>query len=152
MKWNSKDLQQYISAKEYVDTIIMPLIPFSMSRDADLEKGAFQSEVLSIFAKEIEKELTGRIMLIPDYYYLKSADKEAETERINQWNADVQSQPFTNTFFLTFDASWKKNEQELNGHLLWLPAIQSGNLHSTEMHTIIRDQVKQISELIRAYW
>ncbi|WP_099158351.1 DUF2487 family protein [Virgibacillus ndiopensis] len=152
MQWIKEDLQQYIQAKEYVDTIIVPLIPYHLSQDSELEKNAFQSEVLSIFAKEIEKELSGRVMLTPNYHYLKSGSKEEELKRINSWAGDALSQPFKNVFFVTFDSTWKKNEQALDGTLIWLPGIQSGDLKSNEMRSFIHDQVEQIGEFIKSYW
>ncbi|AXI09339.1 DUF2487 family protein [Oceanobacillus sp. 143] len=150
MRWRSSDLNQYENAKQYVDTIIIPCMPFHM--DANSEKLAFQNELLTIFASEIEKVLAGRVMLMPTYSYLKSAEKEAEIRRINAWITDIKKQPFTSIFLLTLDAAWKKNEQALDGHLLWLPSVQSGNLQSNEMKAVIRDQVNQIIELIRSYW
>ncbi|MEC5422472.1 YpiF family protein [Virgibacillus sp. C22-A2] len=152
MKWKRADIQQYIQAKEYIDTALIPLVPFQLSNETDLEKNTFQSEVLSVFSNEIEKELTGRVLLTPTYNYIKSTSKELETERINGWAEDIQKQPFKFVFFVTFDSTWKKNERELNGNLLWLPGIQSGDLQTKEMHAVIRDQVTQISELIRSYW
>ncbi|RDW19063.1 DUF2487 domain-containing protein [Oceanobacillus arenosus] len=148
MKWRSSDLKQYQNAKEYIDTVIIPIIPFQI----DLEMLAFQSEVLTIFANEIEKELAGRVMLMPTYSYLKTVDPQSEINRINAWIANIKEQPFTNVFLLTFDANWKKNEKEVHGHLLWLPSVKSGNLQSNEMKAMIRDQTNQIIELIQVYW
>lgn len=152
MKWKKVDIKQYKEAKKYIDTVLVPLVPFHLSNDNDIEKSAFQSEVLSVFTNEIEKELTGRIMLVPNYHYIKGACKEGEVERIKTWIEDILKQPFEHVFFVTFDSSWKKNEQALDGTLLWLPGIHSADLHSKEMHSLIRDQVEQISELIRSYW
>src|SRR5690625_8053528 len=92
MKWASQDLERYTQAKEYVDTIIMPLIPFQISPDNEAGKEAVQSEALSIIAKEIEKELSGRVMLLPSYHYVKSADKEKETARLNDLVKEVEKQ------------------------------------------------------------
>ncbi|MUK87277.1 DUF2487 family protein [Ornithinibacillus sp. L9] len=152
MKWNEQDIENYVGAKEYIDTIILPLLPFQLSQDANTKKDAFASEVLTIFSNEIEKELTGRILLTPSYYYLKSADKEQEVKRLNAWVEDMKKQPFKHIFYVSFDSSWKKNEKDLNGNLLWLPGIQSGDVHSEEMQKLIRQQVQQIVELIRSYW
>jgi|SRR5690625_905298 len=152
MKWASQDLERYTQAKEYVDTIIMPLIPFQISPDNEAGKEAVQSEALSIIAKEIEKELSGRVMLLPSYHYVKSADKEKETARLNDLVKEVEKQPFTHKFFITFDMGWKKHEQDLQSHLLWFPSIQSKELESKEVVSIIRTQVLQICELIRSYW
>jgi hypothetical protein len=152
MKWKKSDLNQYKQAKDYIDTILIPLVPFHLSNDNDIEKSAFQSEVLSVFTNEIENELSGRIMLTPNYYYLKNHEIGLEVERLNAWVNDIQKQPFTHVFFVTFDTSWRKNEQAMQGSLVWLPGLHSGDLHSKEMHVLIRDQVEQIGELIRSYW
>lgn len=152
MKWIQKDLQQYVHAKEFVDTIIVPLLPFQLSNDSNLDKDAFQGEVLSAFNRELEKELTGRVLLAPDYHYLRSADKQAEIDRIHTWVDDMQTQPFHYVFFVTSDSGWKKSEQTLQGNLLWLPAIAVESMKSTEIQSVIRNQVKEVSELIRSYW
>ncbi|WP_164668768.1 DUF2487 family protein [Virgibacillus doumboii] len=151
MKWNNKDLQEYIQAKEYVDTIIVPLLPFHLSKDTEYVKDAFQREVLDAFTHELEKELTGRVMLTPVYNYIKSASKDEEIERINSWVDEIEKQPFTYIFHVTFDSSWKKSEQLLKGTLLWLPG--AGNASQTnDLRPVIRSQVEQVSELIKSYW
>jgi hypothetical protein len=152
MKWKKEDLTQYVQAKEYVDTVLIPLIPFQFTDETNIDKNAFQSEVLSILTNEIEKELTGRVMLTPNYHYVKSADLEKESEILQHWTEEVKKQPFKHVFFLTFDSGWKKFENKLDGTLLWLPGVKSGDLKSAEMHTVIKDQVEQIGELIRSYW
>ncbi|SDQ54689.1 Protein of unknown function [Virgibacillus subterraneus] len=152
MKWKKSDLHQYVNAKEYVDTIIIPLIPFQLSNDSVLEKDAFQREVLVAFSYELEKELTGRVLLTPNYNYLKSSHKDQEIVRINSWIDDIEQQPFNHIFYVTFDSTWKKNEQGMRGTLLWLPGVSDGTLQSNEMHSIIRSNVEQVSELIRSYW
>lgn len=152
MRWIKSDLERYVGAKEYIDTLLVPLLPFGFSDDASLAKNAFQIEVLSIFLNELEKELSGRVVLTPNYHYLKMAKKEDEIERLNSWIQDAQEQPFEHVFFVTFDSTWKKEERSINGSLLWLPGTHSGDLQSKETVGMIRDQVDQVSELIRSYW
>lgn len=152
MKWVGSDLKRYTQAKEYVDTIIMPLIPFNLSHDSDALKKANQNEILTIIMKEIENELSGRIMLIPNYYYLYNADKSSEVGRLNNLNDNLSTQPFEHAFFITFDTEWKKHEKNLDGNLLWMPGLQSADAQSKEVALLIRDYVSQICELIRSYW
>src|SRR5690625_6430352 len=116
MKWNKASLEQYVHAKEDLDTLIIPLSPCHLSQDNDLKKSAFQSELLAIFSNEIEKELTGRIMLTPSFNYLKKSNKETEANRLNEWLDDAKTQPFNHIFFVTFDAAWKKNKEAINVH------------------------------------
>jgi len=151
MKWNNTDLEKYIQAKEFIDTVIIPLQPFQIGNDSNLSKEAFQREVLSIFVNEIEKELSGRILLVPEFNYLKS-DIQNESEKVNVWIEELNKQPFKTIILMTFDSGWKKVENDLTGQLLWLPGIQSGDINSPEMKAIINSQVQQISELIRSYW
>lgn len=152
MKWFNKDLEKYVTAKEYVDTVIIPLQAFQLSDDTNIKKDAFQLEVLSIYAAEIEKELSGRVMLTPTYHFLKTANLTDEVNRLNSWIKDIKQQPFTEVFIFTFDNSWKKLEKDLEGNLLWFPGMKTGNIQTPEAATLIRNQVEQISELIRSYW
>lgn len=152
MKWFHEDVKKYKTAKEYIDTAIIPLQAFQLTDEQTLEDDAFQREVLSIYAQEIEKELSGRMMLTPTYNYMKFASSESELARLNEWVKHLQEQPFKTIFVMTFDMEWKKNEKGLDANLLWLPGIKKGNIRSEETIQVIRSQVEQISELIRSYW
>lgn len=152
MKWTKNDIEKYIQSKEYIDTTIIPLLPFHIADDNDAKESAFQSELLTIIANEIEKEITGRILLLPSYYYIKKNTLETEAERLNAWTDEVLQQEFEHTFYITFDSSWKKHEKLLEGDLIWLQMVKSGDIHSKEMEPVIRDQTKQMIELIRSYW
>ncbi|GAA0444318.1 YpiF family protein [Lentibacillus halophilus] len=152
MEWMKNDLQQFVQAKEYVDTAIVPLLPFQLSYDASLEKDAFQSEAQAVFLRELERELTGRIMMIPGYRYLKSADKESELNRLRTWIRDIQAQPFFHVFFITSDSGWKKHEQALPGTLIWLPLTAGNDSDPENMQPIIKEQVGEVSDLIKSYW
>ncbi|SFE45962.1 Protein of unknown function [Lentibacillus persicus] len=152
MKWVKHDLQHYVQEKEYIDTIIIPLLPFQLSNESNLEKDALQNELLSVFNRELEKELTGRVLLAPDYHYLASADKQVELERLDTWVNDIQTQPFPFVFFITSDAEWKKIEQKLGGNLLWLPFIATESMKPSEVQSAVRTQVKEVTGLIRSYW
>lgn len=152
MKWTKTDMEKYKDAKEFVDTLLIPLSPFEIGEDTSLEKDAFQQEVLHLYVHEIEQQLAGRLLLIPSYMYLKSIAKDNEVNRIQQFVSNAQKQPFEHVFFITFDASWRKYEADLNGHVLWVPSVQTGDLKSKEVQSLIKDQVTQLSELIRSYW
>lgn len=152
LKWTNEDLAKYVEAKEYVDTIILPMQAFQVSDEKALNQDAFNLEVLSIYASEIEKELSGRVLLTPTYYYVKSADMNAEIERLTAWVEEFQQQPFEKIFIFTFDKTLKKLEKELPCELIWFPGMKIGDVRSKEAGQLIRNQVEQISELIRSYW
>jgi len=152
VKWTSEDLEKYVQAKEYIDTAIIPVLGFQMNQEKEMAKDAIQREILSIYSNEIEKELSGRVLLTPQYNYIKSKDLKDEIARLNNWIEYIQEQPFTSVFLLTFDNQWKKCERDINGELLWFPSVQTANIKSEETIQMIRSQVEQISELIRSYW
>lgn len=152
MRWLKDDVEKYVEAKEYVDTVVIPVQPFQISTDDQLVKDTFAGEVLSIYANEIEKELSGRILLTPTYTYNKLSKIEQEVTRLNEWITDIQKQPFEHIFVLTLDLNLKKEERSLDGNLLWLPGLKPTDLQSQEAVQMIRSQIEQISELIRSYW
>lgn len=152
MQWKKKNVDQYLEAKEYIDTMLIPLMPFQIAEDSQLSSNAFQNEVLTVFSLEIEKELAGRIMLAPNYNYLLTADRTDEITRLNKWTCEIMKQPFKHIFLFSFDAGWKKYEKSLDGNLLWIPGIPSGDINSKETQSSVRQQVAQVCELIRSYW
>lgn len=152
MKWKKSDLEKYVPEKEYIDTLVVPLFPIVFSNDHQLANQALQTEILSILTNELEQELAGRVLLTPSYNYLKSTNKELEISRVNDWVKDAKKQPFKHVFLITYDPSWKKNERNLDGSLLWIPSITPDDTHSEEMKKFIRNQVNQLVELIKSYW
>ncbi|CDQ19509.1 Protein of unknown function [Halobacillus karajensis] len=151
MRWTKADTTQYLPEKQYIDTVIIPLVPFNPASDQHMVKQAFQRELNQVFTNLIEKEYKGRIFLAPDYHYL-DGQQEIEFTRVNAWIQKFKEQPFQHIFLFTFDNTWKKYESELDGHLLWVPGMGSGDIQSTETQSFVREQAHQISELIQAYW
>lgn len=154
MKWIGNDLKQYQEAKEYIDTLIFPLVPITFSDDAQLFELAIRNELIMILTNELEKELHGRLLLAPTYYYLstKENDFQQEFSRINDWVKDSKNQPFQHVFFITNDATWKMYEKELQGILLWIPSIKTDDISDEKVNQYIRGQVEQLSELLQMYW
>lgn len=152
MKWRTEDLEKYVQAKEYIDSIIIPLQPFHVSDEVALQKDARERNVLSLFVNDIENELSGRVLLTPTYNYFKFANKETEVARLNEWITDLKTQPFENIFLLTLDSSWKKVEKTIDGELIWLQGIGDADIQAEETVKLIKNQVQQISELLRSYW
>ncbi|WP_101844081.1 DUF2487 family protein [Halobacillus sp. Marseille-P3879] len=151
MQWTKEDIELYAAEKKYVDTLIIPLIPFNPEADHTLVKEAFQRELNQLTTQLLEKEYRGRVLLAPDYNYI-TGQYEHETQRINEWIEKFKKQPFEHVFLFTFDTKWKRWEQNLNGNLLWIPSLNERNLQSSETRSYVKEQIHQISELIRAYW
>lgn len=153
MKWNYKDMDMYVQAKEYVDTFLVPFVPYSFSRnDEDTKKLAFHAELMDVFVNEIEKQYKGRILLAPSFTYLLDGDYSEEITKLNNIVKHAKENGFKQILFFTFDNKWKKRENLLDGTLLWVPAIKSQDLQSEESQNMIRTQIDEVLELITTYW
>lgn len=152
MKWSTLNVEMFVGAKEYVDTAIIPLMPFEISNDDRLEKITTQHEYLSLITTELERELTGRVMLMPAYHYLKTNDLEEEVKRLESWCEEIKKQPFQHIFFITFEPQWKKREADLSGEIIWTSAIDINDKNTQKIKTEIKNQTDQIKELIKIYW
>lgn len=153
MKWNGQDVSLYSQSKEFVDTGIVPLIPYSLSgSEKELTQLANQSELLTLFMKEVEEEYRGRIFLAPSFTYLKESSIDKEIERINEWAERMEVEGFKHLLFFTFDHQWKKVERKINPSLIWMPIPQVHDIHNEEAKKVLRSQIEQVTELITAYW
>ncbi|UFU01296.1 YpiF family protein [Radiobacillus kanasensis] len=151
MQWKEQDMHQYIEAQEYVDTLVIPLIPIQLEKPNEIVKHAAMSELTEYGAKAIENQFKGRIFLSPSFQYFKSSSTKLDTISLQQWIAYYDHLPFKHVFLFTFDHAWKKVERELNASLLWLPAI-SGKVEDAKTSEILKEQLNQMMDLIQSYW
>lgn len=152
MLWNKEDLRQFVQAKEYIDTLMVPLVPFTFEEDAEMEKKAGQGEIIRLFTREIEKEFKGRLVLSPEYTYLSQSRKEDEEVRLSQWVDNIKKQPFEHIFFFTFDSHWRKFEKKMEGTIIWVPGISGNDLSEEEVQKAVKTQLSDIKQFIRSYW
>ena len=61
--------------KEYVDTAVIPLIPVSFG-DENETSAASMSEFITLLSTLLERQFTGRILLLPPFTYLTEDDYE----------------------------------------------------------------------------
>ncbi|QDP40451.1 DUF2487 family protein [Radiobacillus deserti] len=151
MQWKESDIMQYIEAKEYVDTLIIPLIPMPLEKEEELVKYAGMAELTHFAAMTIENQFKGRIFLSPSFHYFKSTSKKLDITLLQQWIKQYQQLPFDHVFLFTFDHAWKKVEKELDGTLLWLPAV-GGKIEEARASEMMKEQLHQIMDLIQSYW
>ncbi|MGG4267352.1 YpiF family protein [Peribacillus simplex] len=148
MKWTAKDIDMYMQSKEYVDTVLIPLVPLSFGRQ--MKQTGSMNEFLTILSLEIEKQMKGRILLLPTFHYL--SDEMDKAERLNRWANEVKAKDFKHIFFLTSDFEWKKEEKELENNLVWIPAIPLESLETEQAREMINQQVIQILDIFTYNW
>ncbi|MED4691645.1 YpiF family protein [Peribacillus frigoritolerans] len=148
MKWTAKDLDMYMQSKEYVDTVLIPLVPLSFK--GQMKQTGSMNEFLTILSLEIEKQMKGRILLLPTFHYL--SDEMDKVGRLKRWANEVKENNFEHVFFLTSDFEWKKEERELENNLVWIPAIPLEGLEIEQAREMINQQVLQILDIFSYNW
>lgn len=150
MKWVSKDIETYLTAKEYVDTAVVPL--YSVSFGNEMKQSASSAEFITLLTNLLERQFTGRIMMIPPYTYLKSEQFVDIVEGLKKWEEDLEKNEFKHIFYITSDIDWKNSELELAGSLIWLPSLPLEHLNDSQKVSMIESQVKQILSLFTQKW
>jgi len=149
MKWTSKDMSQYVQSKEYIDTAVIPLIPISF--EAEIKTMASHGEYITILSHELERQFKGRVILLPSYSYLHKNTLESKVEQLNDFVAHIKND-MKHVFLLTSDSVWSQKEQELEGKLVWLPAIPLEDMEEKYKQKIIQNQMNQLLPMFIQKW
>jgi hypothetical protein len=148
MRWVAADVEMYQKAAEYVDTAIVPLLPVSFGDD--MKQNASMAEFIGILTTQLEKQFKGRIFLFPDFVYIKG--HESSIKALKEWENTLLDKQFKNVFYVTSDSSWRQQEKELTGNLLWLPSLSLEHMQEQQKVAIVEDQVNQLLSLFTEKW
>jgi hypothetical protein len=150
MKWVSKDIETYLTAKEYVDTAVIPVI--SVSFGNEMMQSASSAEFITLLTSYLERQFTGRLLLLPPFTYLKSDHPEYIIQQMKKWEENIEKNEFKHIFYITSESDWKIYEKELTGSLIWLPSLPLEHLNDQQKISMIESQVKQLLSLFTQKW
>ncbi|KAB2338312.1 DUF2487 family protein [Cytobacillus depressus] len=150
MKWISQDIDMFQQSKEYVDTVVLPLLPVSLS--TDMKQTASMSEFISLLSVPLERQFRGRLLMLPGFSYLNSVSMDKLKEEVLSWESEFLANGFKHVFYVTSDSNWKAIEGELEGNLLWLPSLPLENMEEQSRNSILENQVKQLLNLFLQKW
>lgn len=150
MKWIPHDIELYLKAKEYIDTAVIPLIPVSFGEE--MKQAASMSEFITLITTLLERQFTGRILLLPPFTYLKNSSHGKSLSELELWVSTLKNNHLNHIFLLTCDSEWKMHEEQLHDHLIWIEAISFDNLENSQKISIINSQVKQIQAIFTQKW
>lgn len=150
VKWNSEDIDMYMKAKEYVDTIVLPLYPIAL--DDQIKKTAEMTEFITLLSTQLEKQFKGRLMMLPGFTYLKSTNGDELCNTLLNWEQEFLENGFKYVYYVTSDSDWKTVETNLKGSLIWLPTLPLQQMEEQYRNTILKDQVKQLFSLFVQRW
>ncbi|WP_162805702.1 DUF2487 family protein [Sporosarcina sp. PTS2304] len=146
MNWVPKDVDTYINQKEYIDTIVVPLISID-TRTETMKNSASSSEFLMNLSMFIEKQFKGRMMFLPPVSYTQSMDLQLLADTLGE---DLKDSSFTHIFYLTTDAKWTSVTVE--GKVVWLPSIPLEAMDDHLRQTILEDQLRQVLTHFMEKW
>lgn len=147
MKWTSKDMKLYLQEESYFDTVLLQLTPLSF--DGTMRRAAAKTEFSSIICSELERNLAGRILLLPPFTYTQS--EENKKERLSQWEKELSSK-FKYIFFITYDEFWKAEEHDFKSRLIWTPYMPFEEMDESYLQKIVSDQTEQIMNILLQLW
>lgn len=146
MHFIGKDMDQYLSQKDYVDTAVVPLLQLDLS-ESGLKSSAGASEYLQSLTTLLEKQFKGRILLFPPLAYTKNADRIRLSKEISE---EMEKAGFKHVFYMTTDAEWRSVEELKN--VLWLPAIPTEHMDRNFKQSVMEDQLRQVLPLFLKEW
>jgi hypothetical protein len=150
VKWTAHDVEMYEKERQYIDTAVIPLISLALSDGA--KAAASGGEFVQLLAGEIERQLRGRLFLLPPFAYWAAETQEARIERLNGWTRELTESGMEHVFYVTSDRSWKGAEAALSGELFLLPAVPLEHMDEPYRRQLIQEQTGKLLQDFIARW
>lgn len=150
MKWNNEDMDMYLKAREYVDTVVLPLYPVSL--DDKIKQSAGMTEFIQFLSLQLERKFKGRMILFPGLMYSKSWTETEHLAELLKWEEEFYNKGFKYVYYLTSDMDWKKHEAELKGSLIWFPSLSLQQMDERSRNMVMEEQVTQLVEIFVQKW
>lgn len=149
MNWNGKDVEVYLKEQQFIDTVVVPLLPISFG--TEMKQAASQGEFINLLSMHLERQFKGRMLLFPAFTYLTGTDNESLIDRLQFWEVKLKESGFSHIFYLTSDSYWR-SEEKIKNQVIWLPSVPLEHMDEEYKHSILEDQVKQLINIIVQQW
>ncbi len=146
MFFNVKDIEQFQSQKQFIDTAIVPLLSLEFADDRSKQSSSAAEFLMSLTAF-IEQQFKGRLLLTPPFSYTQALKDGIRLEMIQE---ELQSAGFKHIFFMTCDHHWTTIEGEAS--VIWLPSIPLESMDKAVKQRILEDQLKQVIPTFTGAW
>ncbi|MFD1206394.1 MULTISPECIES: DUF2487 family protein [Sporosarcina] len=146
MNWTGKDMDTYLQQKEYIDTLVVPLVKVETKSD-NMKTGASSTEFIMHLTSMIEMQFKGRMMFAPPFAYTPLTDLKTMASTTLQAFGET---PFKHVFFITTDSEWMSIE--VPGQVVWMPSIPLESMDVQLRQSILEDQLRQILPTFTEKW
>jgi hypothetical protein len=117
-----------------------------------MKQSASAGEFITLLTGYLERQFTGRLLLLPPFTYLKSKNGESTISDLKDWEADLVKGEVKHIFYITSEIDWRSWEEELTGTVIWLPSIPLEHMNESQKLSVIDSQVKQLLDLFTQKW
>ena len=146
MFFNVKDIEQFQSQKQFIDTAIVPLLSLEFSDDRSKQSSSAAEFLMSLTAF-IEHQFTGRLLVTPPFSYIEAIKESISLQAIYD---ELQGAGFKHILFMTCDHYWTSFNDSFN--ILWLPSIPLESMDKAVKQRILEDQLKQVIPTLTNAW
>ncbi|KJJ41782.1 hypothetical protein UM89_10845 [Bacillus subtilis] len=145
MKWRITDAKDYLQSKDYIDTAVIPLI--SIKVGAHFKVAAEKGEFTHLLSEELERQLKGRVYLLPPYTYVDRNEKTVQG--LKDLREELISE-FRHVVLLTSDESW--NSEDALGKIIVKPSVPLEHLNDSLKRKILDERTAEILNVLLQLW
>ena len=143
MRFDGLDAMKSLSERQYVDTLVVPLVELAF--DEDMVRKAEGNEVIQAVALETERQLFGRTMLSPTISYV---DAEAGRALAEQVTVQATASGFTHVLFISSDLRFKGSELPI----IFVPPLALKGMSGEQSHTMVQNFATQVITELSSRW
>ena len=143
MRFDGLDAMKSLSERQYVDTLVVPLVELAF--DEDMVRKAEGNEVIQAVALETERQLSGRTMLSPTISYV---DAEAGRALAEQVTVQATASGFTHVLFISSDLRFKGSELPI----IFVPPLALKGMSGEQSQTMVQNFATQVITDLSSRW
>ncbi|MFC0297899.1 YpiF family protein [Geobacillus jurassicus] len=148
MKWTGEDVAIYERERDYIDTALLPLLPVAFGQGT--RRLASGGELVQLIAAEVERQLRGRVFLLPPFVYFADEPRAQLVERLSDWTSRLEREGMRQVFYVTCDRAW---QEEGEASRVWLiPAVPLESMEESYKHELVREQAAELLRFLVGRW
>ncbi|NNV05783.1 YpiF family protein [Geobacillus sp. C56-T2] len=148
MKWISEDVNVYEKERGYIDTALVPLLPLAFDQEA--KRLASGGELVGLVAAEAERQLRGRVFLLPPFVYFVDEPRSVLRERLSDWTRRLGREGMAHSVYVTCDRSWQEGDEA--DRVWFVPSVPLESMEASYKHELIREQAAGLLRFLVGRW
>lgn len=149
MKWTSGDVAIYEKERDYIDTALIPLLPVAIGQGA--RRLASGGELVGLVAAEAERQLRGRVFLLPAFVYFADEPRPSLAERLAGWTSRLGQEGMKHVFYVTCDPAWQEEAAEA-GRVWLVPDVPLESMGESYRHELVKEQAAELIRFFVSCW